>query len=89
VLEEFIPIGRLLHFILVVQPRLNIEAISQEVGQFATEGAEEFPGFHDPRSVYCIFPVIENGDDEPTVTAFYKPLITEIFPPVNFPVMLY
>ena len=67
--EESVPIGRLFLFSLVVQPRLNIEAILQEVRQFMAEGAEEFPGFHDPRSLYCIFPAIENGDDQPTLTA--------------------
>ena len=69
VLEEFIPIGRLLLFILVVQPSLNIEAILQEVGQFVAEGAEKFPGFHDPGGAHGILPAIENGDEEPTLTA--------------------
>ena len=53
-LEQFIPIGRLLLFILVVQPSLNIEAILQEVGQFVAEGAEKFPGFHDPGSAQVL-----------------------------------
>lgn len=67
-LEEFIPIGRLLLFILMVQPGLNIEAISQEVGQFQAEGAEKFPGFHDPGGAHGILPAIKNGDEEPTLT---------------------
>jgi len=48
---------------------LGIEAILQEIGRFTAEGADQFLGFHDPNGAHGMFPVIENGDDQPTLAA--------------------